>query len=124
MAAAKINLTVEQGATFIRTFVWKDGKNKPVNLTGYSAALQVRETAALSSPVLLELGSVPPETGITLGGTAGTITIEISDETTAALTFKKGVYDILLTPSNGKNVRILQGSFTVSPAVTHLPLTP
>ena len=118
MPAAKINLTVEQGSTFTKTFVWKDGKNRPVNLTGYVASLQVRAKADDALPVLLEIGSQAPESGITLGGTAGTIAIEISDEETAALTFAKGSYDLLMTPPSGKRKRLVQGSFTVSPRVT------
>lgn len=118
MPAAKINLTVEQGATFTHIVEWKDGKNKPVNLTGYTAALQVRETAAESSPVLLEVGSVLPETGIVITPSTGTITITITDEETAALTFKKGVYDLLLSAPDGTKRRLMQGSFTVSPRVT------
>jgi hypothetical protein len=120
MPAAKINLTVEQGSTFTKTFIWKDAKNRPINLAGYTASLQVRAKADESLPILLEIGSQAPESGITLGGTAGTIALEISDEETATLTFTKGSYDLLMTPPSGKRKRLVQGTFTVSPRVTVL----
>lgn len=118
MAAAKINLTVEKGATFTKNFVWKDAKGRAINITSYTANLQVRATADPASAVLLELGSQAPESGIVLGGTAGTINLTITDEETAALTFTKGVYDLLLSLPDGTKKRLLQGSFAVSPAVT------
>jgi hypothetical protein len=118
MAAAKVNLTVEQGATFKKSFLWKDKKGRAINLTGYSALMQVRAEQSESSAVLLQIGSDAPESGITIDAAAGKISLHITDEETALLSFKKAYYDLLLTPPSGERLRLVQGTFTVSPRVT------
>ena len=44
MAAAQYDILIEQGATFSRTFVWKDSSEVAVDLTGYTARMQIRKT--------------------------------------------------------------------------------
>jgi len=109
------NITINQGATFELTITWKDSTGAAINLTGYGARMQVRETySSTSSIVSLTNGS-----GITLGGSAGTIAIVISATTTAALTAPfSGVYDLELVSAGGVVTRLLQGAATVSPEVT------
>jgi len=101
-----------QGATFNRTATWTIG-GTAVNLTGWTAALQVRETYHSTTPVL----SLTSGTGITLGGTAGTIFINASSTATAALPEGQYVYDLELN-SGAEITRLLQGNFIVSPEVT------
>lgn len=109
---ARYNITCFQGATFDQTFT-VSVDDVPLNLTGYSATMQVRETIDSSSPaVSLTLGS-----GITLGGTAGTIQVTIASTATAALTHEQYVYDLELT-LNGVTDRYLMGTFIVSGEVT------
>ena len=109
------DITINQGATFELTITWKDSAGTAINLTGYSARMQVRETySSTTSVVSLTNGS-----GITLGGSAGTIAIVISATTTAALTAPfSGVYDLELVSAGGVVTRLLQGAATVSPEVT------
>lgn len=112
--AGQHNFLCEQGATFTREITWLDAEGVPVDLTNYSARMQVRATAA-SSTTLVSLTS--PSSGITLGGTAGTITLTITATATAAITAGCYVYDLELV--DGATVyRILQGDFTVDAEVT------
>lgn len=113
--ATKYNLAIEQGATFRRTLTWQQANKRPVNLTGYTALLQVRETAAATG-VLLSLST--ENGGLTIAGSTGQITILITDEQSLALTFTSGVYDLLLMAPNGDRVRLIEGKVTVSPCVT------
>jgi len=109
------NITINQGATFELTVTWKDSAGTAINLTDYSARMQVRETYSSTSSVL----SLTDGSGITLGGSAGTIAIVISATTTAALTAPfSGVYDLELVSAGGVVTRLLQGAATVSPEVT------
>lgn len=101
-----------QGATFNRTATWTIG-GTAVNLTGWTAAMQVRDTYDSTSPVL----TLTSGTGITLGGTAGTIQISVAATATAALPQGQYVYDLELN-SGSEITRLLQGNFTVSPEVT------
>lgn len=112
MIPGKLNLEIPQGATFERRLTWKLD-DTPVNLTNYTARMQVRPTAA-SAVVLLDLED---GAGITLGGAAGTIDLEIDATTTAALASGTFVYDLEL--STGATVtRLIEGRFTVSAEVT------
>ena len=115
MPAAKLNLTVEQEATYRKRLTWRDKNRRAVSLIGYLARMQVRDSYD-SETVLLDLNSFDTNGGLTLGGTSGTIDIIITPEQTATL--KSGLYDILLTSGSGDDIRLAQGKITVSPAVT------
>jgi hypothetical protein len=114
MAAATHDIYIEQGATFRLSLVWKDSAQAPINLTGYTARMQIRQSIASSTTVL----SLTTAQAITLGGALGTIEVVISAAQTSALTIRKGVYDLELEASNGVVTRLLQGSVEVSPEVT------
>ena len=83
-----------------------------VNLTGYTAAMQVRENPNSATVLSLTSGS-----GITLGGTAGTIAISVSTNTMGAATAGNYIYDLELN-SGGEVTRLLQGSFAIQAEVT------
>jgi len=110
----RYDLTIQQGATFSFVATWKDSTGSPVNLTGYTAGMTLRTSYAATGTVLyLASGS-----GITLGGTAGTISVLASATATAALPAPStGVYDLELTI--GATVyRLLEGGFTITPEAT------
>lgn len=110
--AGKYNITIEQGATYTKTFTWKDSDGNAVDLTGYSGRMHIRENYK-TEDVLLDV-----EPYMTLGGAAGTISITISDDITSALTFDSAVYDLELEDSDGVVTRLLEGSVTLSKEVT------
>jgi len=116
MTAGLYDIVIEQGATFRRVIV---ARNKTTNalldLTGCTAEMQVRSSVDASAS-LLTLSTTNGR--ITLGGTAGTITLEISKTDTAAITFERGVYDFELTLANGKVDRLFEGRVFVSKEVT------
>jgi hypothetical protein len=109
--AGKYNFTIEQGATFSRVITWKDGANNLVDLSGKTAKMQIRDS---KNAVILTLTDT---SGIALGGTAGTITINRTADQTRALAFDTAKYDLEIT--TGSNVkRLLQGVITLDPEVT------
>jgi hypothetical protein len=112
MSAATTNLTIDQGATWNITFTYKNS-NGSIDLTGYTAALQLRTSYDASSPAL----SLSSGSGIVLGGTAGTIAVTASATQTGALTAGEYVYDLELT-SGSIVTRLVQGRITVTPQVT------
>lgn len=104
----------DQGATFRRIITWQDSTGLPVNLTGYTARMQVRATIDSGSTLL----SLTTENGgIDLGGTAGTVTLTATATQTAAVAAGCYVYDIELV-INSTVVRLVQGQFTVDAEVT------
>ena len=114
MAATTYDLLIEQGATFSQLVTYKES-GVAVNLTGYTARLQVRSTLE-SASTIVELTTANGR--IALGGAAGTITLTISATDTAALTAGRGVYDLELVSGSGIVTRLLQGVATISRNVT------
>lgn len=115
MTAETHNITIEQGATFRLSLIWNDAAGDPINLTGYTARMQVRRKHSSADPALL---SFTTEDGsITLGGSAGTVTVVGLATLTDDLTIKSGVYDLELV--NGAEVtRLIEGAVTITPEVT------
>ena len=108
------DINVEQGATFSLQITYKDPSNQPINLTGYTARMDVR-TKVKATTETIELTT---ENGrIALGGVLGTVTLSLTAAETAAIASGKYVYDLELV--NGAAViRLIEGSFIVSPEVT------
>jgi carbon monoxide dehydrogenase subunit G len=106
------NITCPQGATWDRTFTVNVGSTR-LNLTGYTAAMQVRESADAGTAII----SLTNGSGITLGGTAGTIDVVISSTLTAGAASGSYSYDLELN-SGGTITRLLEGSFNVTGNVT------
>lgn len=116
MAAFKVKLTIDQGATFRKRFVWKSGSPAtPVDLTGYKARMQIR--AEVESPEAL-LTLTTENGGITLGGVTGEIDLYVSAVVTTGFDWTDGVYDIELVTPNGDVIRRIAGTVVVTPEVT------
>jgi hypothetical protein len=111
--AGAYNFTIEQGATFNLLMTWRID-NVPVNLTGYTARLQARIDVDETDTIL----SLTTGAGITLGGAAGTITLDQTATQTALLPKGEYVYDLELQTSGGVVTRLLQGELNISAEVT------
>ena len=115
MTAGVKNIVIEQGATFTWNLIWNDSTSTPVDLTGYTARMQVRKTKA-STEKLLDLTT--ENGGITLGGALGTIAVVASAALTEAVDAKSGVYDLELESASGVVKRLIEGEVTISLEVT------
>ena len=117
------NLCIYQGGTFNRVFIWNAGacagygppgsSPSPVDLTGYTAKMQIRSAQSQSSSLLYDASA-----NLTLGGTAGTITLSIPASSTETFTWWSGFYDLLLTDSSGNVTPLLTGMVNVQQAVS------
>ncbi|KKN53573.1 hypothetical protein LCGC14_0600690 [marine sediment metagenome] len=117
VTSAKEDIVIEQGATFARILTYKDSSGNPVDLTGYTAKMQIREHFD-SSDVLVTADTSTGE--ITLGGVNGTITIILLANVTDILDFVWGYYDLELYPAGISiaAIRLLQGVVKLSKQVT------
>ena len=111
MAAGKHNFTLEQGSTFDRQITVQEN-NTALNLTGYSARMQMRSTHDSSSIALTFTATIasPASNGIiNLSATAGNST-----------NVEEGmyVYDLEIESSGGVVTRLMEGKVTVTPEVT------
>jgi hypothetical protein len=112
MLAGTYNIICEQGATFQRNISVVNADNTEPNYTSSTARMQVRPTVT-SETIIIELTT---ENGrITL--LDNTITLDIIADDTEVL--PTGAYKYDLEIQTGADViRLVQGSFTVSPEVT------
>jgi len=109
------NFKINKGATFQLQLVWRDADTNPVNLTGYTARMQIRPTLA-SETILADLTTVNSK--ITLGGALGTIDLLLTATETAALEGTTAVYDLELQDASGFVTRLVEGSVELRPEVT------
>ena len=121
METGNYNITARQGSTFNLNFTITSDSNITIsnptglwNLTNYTAAMQVRK-ATTSSTAILSLTST---SGITLGGTAGTVAVTASASTMAFLPAGTWVYDLELTSGGGIVYAVLSGKFIIKAEVT------
>lgn len=115
MAAATYDILIEQGATFQLNLVYKDSNDTPIDISGYTARMQVRRSYDAPTPLL----DLTTENGcITLGGAAGTIAVEASSTLTKDLPTKPSVYDLELISPQSVVTRLIRGAATISPEVT------
>lgn len=114
-APGRLDMSCYQGASWDYTLTWQTG-GTPVNLSGYTGRMQVRDGYDGGSAIV----SLVSGTGVTLGGTAGTILLELTAAQTAAIDATPSgqyVYDLELV-SGATVTRLVEGTFIVSPEVT------
>lgn len=111
MPAAYSNLYLEQGATFTTTITLDDVYGETYNLAGYSASSQMRKSYYSAN------ATATFSTTINVG--QGTVTLDLTAETTANIAPGRYVYDAIISDSNTNvTTRILEGIIEVSPRVT------
>ena len=111
------NIQIVQGDTFQMNITWKDGNDNLINLTSYSARMDVRPYWGSSTRLLSSQGE-SPTIGLTLGGASGTIDVSIAASVTASLSAPlNAVYDIEVQ-SGAFVKKLLRGNVKVSDEVT------
>ena len=133
MTPANVSITVWRNADYAETWVVAEGFDAsgvatgPQNLTGWAAALQVRQYGLAGGDPELELETVTTAVeGIRfVEPTAGQMEIRITDATLETLpnTGKAGFprtfkYDLILTDPDGLEQPYAYGDFIVQPGVT------
>lgn len=117
MTAGIYNPTIDQGATWSVTVLYKDSSGTAINLTGYTAAMQVRQNYSSADA---DLTLTTSNGGIAITGNTGTVVITMTAAQTAALEEGYYVYDVELTSSGGLVDRLIQGQITIAPEVTRV----
>lgn len=115
--AVQKNWEVDQNATFTFQvqYTQDDANETPIDLTGASAKMQVRDTKGGSK---LAFTLTSPSGGITIDGPSGTLTIKVTPTQTNKLFYPKSSYDIMVVDSNGNKIKLLEGFMTLSRSVT------
>ena len=125
MAAGKYSFIIEQGATTNLNIQWTDSSGSAIDLTGYSARMQIRPGIEASDVYISLLSNLQPDgTGLNLSGSngetpleSGSIGLYISAHSSSLLNFTEAYYDLELV--NGIEVtRLLEGRVKLSKNVT------
>lgn len=125
MAAGKYSFVIEQGATFQRELLYKDASGSAIDLTNYSARMQIRPVPGSPTLYITLSSSISPDgTGINLNGlngtnppSSGSIGLIISAISSSMLNFDEASYDLELYSGSFVN-RLLEGKVKLSREVT------
>lgn len=124
MSAGRYDITLEQGSTFDLPLRYEDPAGG-VDLSSYSARMQVREAPA--SGLLVEFNSDLTSNGFILmngaaedreDGANGNLRVYMTASNSAILPRFAGRYDLELYDSENYTIRLLEGQFRVEPEIT------
>ena len=108
--AVYTELNIEQYATFSTTINVEDVQGDAINLSGYTAASQIRKSYYSTTANTLTA---------TITGTAnGEITLSMTAANTANLTPGRMLYDLVITAPDATKTRVVEGIINVLPGVT------
>lgn len=117
MVAGTLDITIEQGATFILPIQWmQPDAITPYDLTGFTVRMQMRKSQG--SPVLFDATTANGK--IIIIAAQGKITVTMTAAETSALDTKAAKYDLEAISSGGIVYRVIQGSVTISPNITQV----
>ena len=103
------NIFIDQGTDFSITVDVTQADGAPLNLTGYSAAAQIRKTYGSSNVSAVFTTSI--------SAAAGQVTLSLTDTQTSVLTAGRYVYDLNIT-SGSTTTRVVEGQAIITPGVT------
>jgi len=101
------DFTYYRGATDLRSVTWKDSNGNPVDLTGYTASMHIRDAADTV------LASTSDGITATITAASGLVVFTISDAKGRGLPVGNHRYDVWLVSSGGTDYPILYGNVTV-----------
>lgn len=107
--AIKANIVIDQGSTWQTSINVTDDNEVAINLTGYTAAAQMRKHYTSANAYSFTT-DISPSLGI--------VTLSMSANTTACIPAGRYVYDCELTDAGGLTTRLIEGIVTITPGVT------
>jgi hypothetical protein len=116
MTAVIYNTVIDQGADWSINFTYQNPNGTPVNLTGYTAALQLRSFPDAPTAVL-SLSTA--NGGITITAQTGVIAVRATATQTGSIIAGTYDYDLEIYSANATSTtRLSQGQIVVSAQVT------
>lgn len=110
--AIQQNLVLEQGADFQAVIKLYATNTQPLDLTGYSAASEIRRSYdSVSASAVLSVTMPFPQ--------SGELYLNLDAASSVGLRYGRYLYDVLITDtSTGTKTRAVEGIITVTPRVT------
>jgi len=112
--AVQYIVEIDQGADWFFNVTYENPAGTPVNLTSYTAALQLRSLPESTTAVL----SLTTGSGITITGATGLVAVRATAAQTGAIIAGDYYYDLEITSPQGVVTRLVQGQALVNPQVT------
>ena len=106
------NIYIDAGADYTTTVTVSDSSGSALDLTGYTAAAQIRKTYESSTATVAFTVSFSSDR------TTGQLDLTLTGAQTAAVTQGRYVYDVLITSGAGALTRVVEGISTINPRVT------
>ena len=110
--ASILNQNIDQGSTYSKSItVYQNDGTTIQNLTGYTAASQLRKNYTSTASTTINATKATPHT-------SGVIVMSLTAVQTAALKSGRYVYDLQITHSDTTVTRVIEGVITIRPEVT------
>jgi len=108
--AYRYDLRIDQGATLALEIECRDDLGQPMDLSGYTAAAQIRYRHSDPDPAAVFMPAMNEEPGL--------LSLKLTAGQSTALSRPYGVWDCELTAPDGTVQRLAEGKVTISPEVT------
>lgn len=112
--AVQYIVEIDQGADWFFNVTYENPAGTPVNITSYTAALQLRSLPESTTAVL----SLTTGSGITITGASGLVAVHATAAQTGAIIAGDYYYDLEITSPQNIVTRLVQGQAVVNPQVT------
>ena len=106
------NIYIDAWADYLNTVTVTDSSGSALDLTGYTAAAQIRKTYESSA------ATVAFTVAFNSDRTTGKLDLTLTGAQTAAVDQGRYVYDVLITSGAGALTRVVEGISTINPRVT------
>ena len=105
------NLYIDQGTDYSITVDCTDSAGEVLDLTGYTAAAQMRKTYSSST--------ISATFATSINASAGQVTLTLTDTQTSGLESGRYVYDLNITKTSDSSItRVVEGQAILTPGVT------
>jgi len=112
MIAPKYPIAFDEGADLDLQFLWKDAGDDPVDLTGYTARMMIKEK--IDGVIIKDWQSY-----LSLNTPMGAVNLNVPAINTVDIGFTSGVYDIELISPTGKVYKYIKGTVQIFEEVTN-----
>jgi hypothetical protein len=112
--AVQYIVEIDQGADWFFNVTYEQPAGTPVNITSYTAALQLRSLPESTTAVL----SLATGSGITITGPSGLVAVHATAAQTGGIIAGDYYYDLEITSPMGIVTRLVQGQAILNPQVT------
>jgi len=113
--AGRYDIQMRTNETFSMQLVYKDRNKLPIDITGYTAHMQVRNKPG-GNVLILDSNNVG--NSITVDGPNGVVNVEFGVDNMLGVTAQKGAYDLALIDPADKPAVVVEGTVAIIKGVT------